>query len=160
MQIITTAIFDFDMTLIDSSIAKHLCKQRDWPKVYNLIHSMRSYPYILKLVSYYHDKGVKIAIISNSSKSYVQRIIDYFDINNDLFLGYHDAPQIKSYIKALQYLDVEPSNVLVFGDSDIDITLANKLNLLSIGCMWGAENKKNLILSSPTLCFESDNVSL
>ena len=60
-------ILDLDQTLVDSSIATEARRCRDWQRVYSLIPLFRMYQGITDALDIARNKGLKIAIVSNSN---------------------------------------------------------------------------------------------
>lgn len=148
------AIFDLDMTLVDSSIAESARKQRNWQYVYSLIPSFILYPGMTEVFEFIRNNGIKVAIVSTSPRPYLERVCRHFCIPVDAILGYHDCGRIKpapdGMLRALTAIRSSADNTVSFGDRAIDIQASNAARVASIACLWGTAEKFALINSCPS----------
>ncbi|MCB0722999.1 MAG: HAD family hydrolase [Ignavibacteriae bacterium] len=146
-------IFDLDMTLINSKKAEVYRTARKWKKVYELIPYLTSYPGISELINYLNGKKIKIAIVTSAPRPYCEKIIEYnkWEINETVC--FHDTtkkkPDPEPLFKASELLKLDNSQILTAGDLDSDIISAKKAGMKSIACLWGSENKNNLMKAAP-----------
>ncbi len=147
-------IFDLDLTLVDSSIAEEARRRRDWPCVYSLISSFRLYDGMEEVFDSIREAGCKVAIVSTAPSKYVQRVVNYFSIPVNVIVGYHDAirkPSPDGMVKAMSSMSASSSNIVSFGDRAIDIVASKAAGIISVGCLWGTQEKERLIASVPDL---------
>ena len=153
------AIFDLDMTLVDSSKAESARKQRNWQYVYSLIPSFVLYPGMDDVFKFIRDNGVKVAIVSTSPRPYLERVCRYFNIPADALLGFHDCVRIRpapdGMIRALSAINSSAEMTVSFGDRAIDIIASNAANVSSVACLWGTAEIDALINSSPSAILSS-----
>ena len=147
------AIFDLDMTLVDSSIAESARKQRDWQSVYSLIPRFSLYEGMNEVFDFIRMNGVRVAIVSTSPRSYVERVCHLFDIPSNAILGYHDCGRIKpapdGMFRAMAAINTTADNTVSFGDRVIDILASNAANIPAIACLWGTSESFLLAKSGP-----------
>lgn len=150
-------IFDLDQTLVNTDIAFSLRKQGKWNAVYQLIPQMNKYPCIDEIYQFLLAKGIKMALVSSSPKSYCSKVLSHFGLNFEVIVAYHDTslhkPNPHPYIKAIELLQVPKENVYAIGDDVNDIIAAKKAEIKSIGCGWGSYNIQNLKDSKPVYYF-------
>lgn len=137
-------IFDMDMTLIDSAIAKSYRKNRDWQRVYSLIPEFKMYSGIDTVFDYIRNNNIKVCVVSTSPRLYLEKIIKHFQMPVDYVIGYHDAnklikPNPAQMLLALKQLGFKANEVVSFGDRAIDIIASNSAGIDSIACFWGTE---------------------
>lgn len=153
------AIFDLDMTLVDSNIAESARKQRNWQYVYSLIPSFTLYPGMAEVFNYIRNNGIKVAIVSTSPRPYLERVCNYFSIPTDAILGYHDCGRIKpapeGMFRAMLAIGSSADNTVSFGDRAIDIQAANAARITSVACLWGTSEGRALINSCPSATIDS-----
>lgn len=153
------AIFDLDMTLVDSSISESARKQRNWQYVYSLIPSFTLYSGMTEVFNYIRNNGIKVAIVSTSPRPYLERVCNYFSIPADSILGYHDCGRIKpspeGMFRALSAIGSFPENTVAFGDRAIDIQAANSARITSVACLWGTSEERALTNSCPSAMISS-----
>ena len=153
------AIFDLDMTLVDSSIAESARKQRNWQQVYSLIPSFTLYQGIDEVFTFIRDNGIRAAIVSTAPRPYLERVCQYFNIPATVLLGYYDCGRIKpapdGLLRALSALGASSDNSVSFGDRVIDIQASNVAGITSVACLWGTTERVALINSCPSATISS-----
>ena len=153
------AIFDLDMTLVDSSSAESARKQRNWQYVYSLIPGFTLYPGMDRVFEFIRWNCVRVAIVSTSPRPYVERVCRHFRIPVDAILGYHDCGRIKpapdGMIRALSAIGATARETVSFGDRAIDIQASNAAGIPSVACLWGSAESHALVHSNPTSTIDS-----
>lgn len=138
---VKTVIFDFDLTLFDSSEIKYLMDQRKWSQIYKNIDKYSFYPFAISTLSKLRENNINIAIVSNAPSSYVKRILTYFSIKIDFIVCYHDVkkhkPNPEGVYKVVNYFKNKNHEVLYIGDNDIDYNTAYNANIKFYGVPWG-----------------------
>lgn len=144
-------IFDLDLTLVDTSSLEELREKREWNKVYSLISSTSLYDGVREVLDIIQKNSIKVAIVSTSPKTYIEKIVEYHSIPVHHIVGYHEAKPIKPHpepmLKALDLLGVSAKNAISFGDRVIDIQSSNTAGIESVACFWGTKEKKELLRS-------------
>lgn len=152
-------IFDLDLTLVDTQLAKPFRDRRDWTSVYKLIPTMLPYNDVNNLIEFLNQNNVPIAIVTKSPKTYCQKIINQWNWKIDAVVCYHDVtkrkPHPESILKAIQMLNVKACDVVSIGDVDDDITASKGAGVFSIGATWGCLDLKNLQSSNPDITINS-----
>jgi phosphoglycolate phosphatase-like HAD superfamily hydrolase len=146
-------IFDLDQTIVDSSIAAALRKKRDWPKVYSQIPQFQIYNGFLNVLKFLSDYEIKMAVVTTSPRPYCEKVLTHFNIPCMHIVAYHDASPPKPHpapmIKALDILGEQKNQVISFGDRAIDIQSSTKAGIVSVGCLWGSDEKELLKREKP-----------
>jgi len=113
---------------------------------------------LLKLLN---DNNIKIAIVTTAPRPYCEKIIRYNCWNIDVTVCYHDCslkkPNPQPLLLAVERLHDDLDNVISAGDKNIDILASKRAGIVSVGCLWGAEDKLSLINSEPDFLVESVN---
>ncbi|MFH7326656.1 HAD family hydrolase [Desulfurivibrio sp. C05AmB] len=152
-------IFDLDQTLIDSSMAEPYRHARNWGRVYSCIPFFKIYPGISEALNEIQRRNIAFAIVTSSPQAYCDRVLSFFNIRLNHKVCYHDTvrkkPHPEPILLAIKKLNIPPSNILSFGDKDIDIFASNSANVKSVACLWGADNVEGLIASKPTYILHS-----
>ena len=145
------AIFDLDMTLVDSSIAESARKQRDWQNAYSLIPRFSLYPGMNEVFEFIRFNRIRVAIVSTSPRPYVERVCQFYDIPTNVVLGYHDCGRIKpapdGLIRAMAAINTTIDNTVSFGDRVIDIQASIAANIPAVACLWGSSEGSYLVES-------------
>ena len=148
------AIFDLDLTLIDSTIAEEARHHRDWSRVYSLIPLFRLYDGMNDVFDFIRTNQIPVAIVSTAPSSYLRRVISAFSIPANVIVGYHDASPIKPHpapmLAALRQLNLPGHQAISFGDRGIDIQSSNSAGIPSVACFWGTKERDILLSAAPT----------
>lgn len=152
-------IFDLDQTLVDTSVLESYRCTRNWKSAYNNIPQCRIYSGMVEVFQYIRDNSIKVCIVSSSPKSYVERIVNHFNIPVDYIVGYHDThykkPHPEPMEKSIALLNCEHTSVISFGDRAIDILAARNIGIKAIGCAWDTREEILLKNSKPDAIIHS-----
>ena len=133
-------IFDLDQTLVDSSIALEARHRRDWREAYSLIPQFKVYDGVKEALNIARSRGLKIAIVSSAPRSYVLKVLGYYNIPADVIVGYHDAsrpkPSPEPMTEALRQLGLTSSETMSFGDKSCDLISSSRAGIPFISCLW------------------------
>jgi len=114
-------------------------------KVYAKKYLNKSKPYdgIRDLLCILNKKGLKLAVNSNKKDEYTKNIINKF-FDNIPFTniygereGIPNKPNPTSTLEIAKNMNLEPSEILFIGDSEVDILTATNANMDSVGVLWG-----------------------
>lgn len=140
-------IFDLDQTLIDSRHIEYLRRSRKWSMVYRKIPNILAYDGINEVLSITRDNGIKLAIVSSSPLSYVQRVVRHFEWSFDFTVCYHDTTQHKPhpapFIEAADRLKIAAMDCWAIGDDPKDV-LQRGLQVCMQLLRFGAQPTRNL----------------
>ena len=144
-------IFDLDLTLVDTTLVESARHERNWTLAYSLIPQCALYDGIENVLNVIRRNNIDACIVSTSPRTYVEKVVTYFNIPVKYIVAYHDAKPIKPHpapmIKALELLKSPASEVISFGDRVIDIQASNAAGIESVACFWGTK-ERNLLLHS------------
>lgn len=146
-----SVIFDLDLTLVDTTCLENARHNRNWQEAYSLIPNTKMYDGMKEVLDLIGKNGIKTAIVSTAPRSYVEKLVAYYNIPAQYIVGYHDAKPIKPHpaqmLKALQLMNADPMNVVSFGDRSIDIQASNAAGIESVACLWGTKERLQLLHS-------------
>ncbi len=152
-------IIDLDLTLVDSSSALHLRRQRRWSDVYRAIASFSMYHGVRELLSALNERDVPVCIVTSSPRSYCERVLQHFDITCASSVCYHDTRQHKPHpapiLLALQRLGVHAERAVSIGDEPRDIVASRAADVTAIAALWGASDPSTLLATEPDAAFET-----
>lgn len=144
-------IFDLDLTLVDTTPVEEARKNRNWDLAYSLIPQCQLYEGMDYVFSIIRQNGLDACIVSTSPRTYVEKVVAYFNIPINKIVAYHDAKPIKPHpapmLKALELLNCHAKDVISFGDRVIDIQASNAASIESVACFWGTKERKDLLAS-------------
>ncbi len=151
------AIFDLDMTVVNSSVAEPLMKARKWSDVYKLVSEIRPYQGIAELLHELLNRCIHTAIVTSAPRPYCEKVIKHWNIVTDVTVCYHDTvlhkPNPEPIFKSLELLRFNGGKAVSIGDMSSDVIAAKKAGVISVGVLWGAENKEILFESNPDYIF-------
>ncbi|MDD2384595.1 MAG: HAD family hydrolase [Sulfurospirillaceae bacterium] len=152
---VKVVIFDFDLTLFDSSTIKVLMDKRQWSLVYQNIDKCNFYPNAIDTLERLYNNGIKTAIVSNSPKTYVRKVLSFYNVDIDFIVCYHDVgnhkPHPEGIFKVLDYFSINNKEAIYIGDNDIDYTTAQNANVDFFGVSWGIYSRQVKMISYQTL---------
>ena len=136
-------IFDLDMTLVDTSCLEEYRHTRKWNEAYSNIYKCHLYNGMSEVFNFIRKNAIKVCIVSNAPKSYIERVVKYFQIPVNHIVGYHDTKKKKPapdpMIKALQLLNCNANEVISFGDTISDIKASKAAQIIAVACTWGRD---------------------
>lgn len=147
-------IFDLDLTLVDTTVCEQGRHDRNWPLVYSLIPQCSVYEGLEKVFEIIRKHGIMTCIVSTSPRTYVEKIVQQFNLPIKHIVAYHDAKPIKPHpapmFKALELMNCNAKSAISFGDRVIDIQSSNSAGIESVACFWGTKERAELIKSDYT----------
>ena len=144
-------IFDLDLTLVDTTIVEQARHDRNWQLAYSLIPKCKLYEGMEEVLAIIRNNNINTCIVSTSPRTYVEKVVDYFNLPIQHIVAYHDAKPIKPHpapmLKALEHLGCSAAEAISFGDRVIDIQASNAANIESVACFWGTTERGELLHS-------------
>lgn len=144
-------IFDLDLTLVDTTIVEQARHDRNWQLAYSLIPKCKLYEGMEEVLAIIRNNNINTCIVSTSPRTYVEKVVDYFNLPIQHIVAYHDAKQIKPHpapmLKALEHLGCSAAEAISFGDRVIDIQASNAAGIESVACFWGTKERGELLHS-------------
>ena len=118
----------------------------------NFLNKTKLYDNICDCVSELHNKGFKLAVVSNKVHEMTVKIVD------ELFCGefsevcgkkegYPLKPDPTTTLEIISNLGVEPSECVFIGDSGMDMKTAKNAGCIAVGVLWGFRGKDELLLN-------------
>ena len=109
----------------------------------------KPYAGMVMLVKSLIAQGVKVAVASNKYQAAAQKIVEhYFPCNQLIIKGQQDGVPVKPNPMVIDNIvsecRVAKSDVVLIGDSDVDIQTARNANIKSIGVAWGFRGRAEL----------------
>ena len=144
-------IFDLDLTLVDTTIVEQARHERNWQLAYSLIPKCKLYEGMEEVLAIIRNNNINTCIVSTSPRTYVEKVVDYFNLPIQHIVAYHDAKPIKPHpapmLKALEHLGCSAAEAISFGDRVIDIQASNAAGIESVACFWGTKERGELLHS-------------
>ena len=108
------------------------------------------YPHIMELLKALHERGYKMAIVSNKFMDAVKELnklyfSDYISVAIGASAGVRKKPAPDTVEAAINELGVVKEECVYVGDSEVDHMTAQNSGLVCISCLWGFRTKEELI---------------
>ncbi|MGD0017029.1 MAG: HAD family hydrolase [Verrucomicrobiia bacterium] len=113
----------------------------------------RLYPGILELVAALHQRGLKLAVLSNKPDVFTKRMIEYyfrpspFDIVRGQIAKVPLKPDPTAARQIAEELGVPPIQWLYLGDTNTDMRTACNAGMYAVGVLWGFRERVELVES-------------
>jgi len=162
-------LFDMDMTLVDSSIAKQYGK--NYKEVQKHISEFSVFDGIKEVIEQLSE-GHLIYIVSGNVGSTVKKVIQYFNLNIPLenVYGYRQGYPMENLARKKKVMQVAvdsilqthhilKSDIIYIGDEADDYKACEMHGIKFIGCTWGNDELKQILnlntISKPTEIIEA-----
>lgn len=146
-------IFDFDLTLVDTSSVEALRSARKWGQVMDQAPNLPVYDGVTELLHELHGRGQTLAIVTKSPDMVPKRFIKEHGWPINIVLGYHQVRQTKPHPEGLQtamaQAGASPDATFHVGDQAEDTVAAHAAGVTAIGSGWGARDVSALKASKP-----------
>lgn len=147
----------------DGTDEKHMEEALEMFRSYYLVHSMDTtcpYEGIIPLLESLKSRGKKIAIVSNKFQKATQELCaHFFGSLVDVAIGESETirkkPAPDTVVEAMRLLQVDKSQAVYIGDSDVDIETARNCSLPCISVLWGFRSREFLLRHGATTFVES-----
>lgn len=132
----------------------------DFCRIYQANCKIKTKPYngIHEILNELKKKNIKLAVLTNKHHLSATEIIEYYFPNTfDLIVGQDNRPlkpDPTSVFYIAKTLKTDLSNIVMIGDSNVDIATARNADIKSIGVFWGYENI-NLIADADYIAYTS-----
>ena len=90
-------IFDLDLTLVDTTLAEPYRSKRDWNGAYSVLPQCTVYEGLDEIFDIIRKFGIKTCIVSTSPRTYVEKVVQQFNLPINHIVAYHDAKPIKPH---------------------------------------------------------------
>lgn len=117
------------------------------------------YPGVAYMLTALHAKDYKMAVVSNKLQSGVDELAEsFFNGVIDVAIGEQPGiprkPAPDMVLAALKQLEVEPSEAVYIGDSDVDLQTAANSGLPCISVLWGFRSRDFLVAHGASVFVE------
>jgi phosphoglycolate phosphatase len=119
----------------------------------------RPYPGITHLVQRLHNRGVRLAVLSNKPHELTRRVVHAFWGTSTFrsVYGYieeaHRKPSPKYLLKICAELDVPPQQTWMIGDTPTDVLTASAAGAVPVGVNWGFRPRDDLITAGARVTY-------
>ncbi|MEG0934672.1 MAG: HAD hydrolase-like protein [Clostridia bacterium] len=123
----------------------------------NMNNKTRPYPGVLAMLQQLKAMHVKCAVVSNKFDGAVKPLCArYFGDLVDAAIGEHEQDGIRrkpwpdTVFEALRVLQVDASQALYVGDSNVDVETARNAGLACLAVTWGFRSRESLVEAGAT----------
>lgn len=156
-------LFDMDMTLVDSSIAKQY--GRDYKEVQKHISDFSIYEDMKVVIEQLSEQHI-IYVVSGNVGSTIKKVIQYFSLNipSENVYGYRQGYPMENLARKKRVMQValdnivytsniSKSDIIYIGDEVDDYKACQDIGIKFIGCVWGndelKQNPEIMTISTP-----------
>lgn len=146
-------LFDMDMTLVDSSIAKQYGK--NYKEVQKHISEFSVFDDIKEVIEQLSEQYI-IYVVSGNVGSTIKKVIQYFNLNIPLenVYGYRQGYPMENLARKKKVMqvaiediikthNVSDKDIIYIGDEIDDYRACQDSRIDFIGCVWGNEELKH-----------------
>jgi len=155
-MLVTRSLADTGIHKIDEAVELFL---GFYAQCYN--DSTEPYPLVIETLIDLQDKGYRLSVLSNKAQKYVDKLVEdhlpmiEFDyIYGDSF-EHKRKPDPQGILEALNAMKCEKDEVILVGDSTVDIDTAKVSNIFICPVAWGFQPKEQLFKHSNVKPIES-----
>ena len=134
------AIFDFDGTLFDTSVCHGL---RNFEEKRKLMNQYKMFEGIAAVLEQLVSNGVQVAIITDNSTKTVKDTFKHFGLpklESKLVKGWQypigNVPKEQLFEEVLRESNLQPHQVISFGNQSRDIEASNNCKIDAVACNW------------------------
>lgn len=134
------AIFDFDGTLFDTSVCHGL---RNFEEKRKLMNQYKMFEGIATVLEQLVSNGVQVAIITDNSTKTVKDTFKHFGLpklESKLVKGWQypigNVPKEQLFEEVLKENNLQPHQVISFGNQSRDIEASNNCKIDAVACNW------------------------
>lgn len=124
------------------------------------IHHSSLYPGVIETIEYLHNNGFMIALLTTKNQDQADMIIDHFGFREQFNYvmgrrpGLKHKPSAEPLLKICEDLQVNPENVLMTGDTQMDIQCGKNAGAKTCAVTYGYRSKKLLDLEKPDIVID------
>ena len=149
-NLIKRALNSTDVTLPDGKTA---ALKDEYIDRYTQFQNLQSQPYkgVISLLNNLQQSGIPIGIITNKPQHLLEKIVDQFfsDIRFLMLIGHNEFHALKpdpaSAFEFSRRCGYSCENIILVGDSCVDIETAVRANMFPVGVAWGFQDCELLI---------------
>lgn len=125
------------------------------PSFAEALKQVRPYPGVDRVLSELHSRGLKIGLVTDSSKASLEplrsgALTHYFSAMVTIDDGVPKKPEPDGLIECLHRMDIPAENAVFVGDALIDVRAGKEAGTLTIGVLTGLANRRQFEAESPT----------
>lgn len=133
----------------------------DYKKEYmKFIGHTRLLPSVRETLKIIRAMGIKTAIVTTKSRENAEKILSYFNLRGyfDVVIGFEDVnehkPSREPVLKAVNAIGLTPSEVIVVGDTDVDIRAGREAGAVTVAVKTGVTPIEKIIAEMPDYLIE------
>jgi len=122
---------------------------------FEFIDSSILYPGVEEALNQLNEKQIKVSLLTTKGQEQADKIIDHFNLrlSFDYVMGRRDElahkPSPESLLYICKKLQVDPSETLMVGDTELDIQCGKNAGAKSCGVIYGYRTKDQLEKEKP-----------
>ncbi|MGL4772477.1 MAG: HAD family hydrolase [Clostridium sp.] len=127
----------------------------------HMVDMTKPYEGIIELLEVLNEKGIKTAVVSNKPHEFAGEVVKEFLGDRIVTVfghrqGYKAKPNPDTVLEVINDFNLDKSEILYVGDSNVDIITAKNAGVKSIGVLWGFRTEEELKAEGAT--FIANNI--
>ncbi len=126
-------------------------------EAYNRHHDrlIKVYPGVWEVLDHIKDNGLKLGVVTSKNRTNTGKALKLFGVEQflDVIVSSDDCrlhkPHPEPVLKALTFLQIDPGQVLLIGDSPYDIRAGKAAGVKTGGITWGVSTSEELLAYQP-----------
>ncbi|MGQ9760126.1 MAG: HAD family hydrolase [Candidatus Methanomethylicaceae archaeon] len=118
------------------------------------------FPNVRDTLNALRSKGIKMAVVTTKSRENAEKILSFFDLRGffDAVIGFEDVkehkPSKEPILKAVSEIGLKISEVIVVGDTDVDIRAGREAGAVTVAVMTGVTQIEKILSETPDFLIE------
>ncbi len=110
----------------------------------------RPYPGISELLAALHERGYKLAVLSNKPDDFTKQVVAHYFRPNPFVAVRGQLPQVPlkpdptAALQIAEEFHIPPAEWLYLGDTNTDMRTARNAGLFAVGVLWGFRGREEL----------------
>jgi phosphoglycolate phosphatase-like HAD superfamily hydrolase len=132
-------IVDLDDTLVDTRVLRPLREARRWREAVSRIGETTAFAGVVQAFSALTRAEIPWTVVTTSVSYYAEAVLRHHGLECTHLIAYHDAPpkpRPDGLTLALGRMELEPSEVVGVGDSEIDLRAYRAARVSAFGAAW------------------------
>ena len=130
---------------------------------FDFIEFSNLYDSVYETIDYLINTDIKVSLLTTKAQDQAEKIIEYFDLMGKMhyIMGRRDGiahkPSPVPLIKICNNLNIEPTESLMVGDTELDIRCGKNANAKTCGVLYGYRTKTQIENENPDMTISGLN---
>jgi len=128
---------------------------------FDYINDSIVYNGLIDVFEFLNEENILVSLLTTKAQDQADKIIDYFNLRKYFSIvmgrrdGVADKPSAEPLLIISKQLNVKPGNILMVGDTELDIRCGKNAGTKTCGCLFGYRSKEILMKENPDFLINS-----